>query len=403
MRILQVYNSFKPLWDSGGVARSVYEISKGLVENGHEVCVYTTNRSRTYELSDYGYDVKLNKPVNVDGIKVYYFQDLRNFFPKSFPPLPLPYYLPIVARKELKSFDIVHIHGQRTFLEISTSYYARKYGIPYVLQGRGSVLPSFQKDHENLRKFYDLMFGGKILKNASKVIALTDTEKEHYKQMGLIDSKIEVIPNGIPFSDYEILPLKGVFREKYNLKDDKIVLFLGRLVKLKGVDLLIDAFNDLSKNLEKIKLVIVGPDVGVLEELKEQVKDLKIEDKIIFTGPLFEKDKIHAYIDADVYVLPSSYEIFGNTVLEALACGIPVVVTDRSGVGSLIKELDINHELGYVVEYDKDQLKNSILSVLNTKTSKSIAKRRREIIKAEFDQENITKKIELLYKKVIME
>ena len=403
MKILQVCHTFKPLWESGGIARSVYELSKSLVENGHDVCVYTTNRSRNRELKDYGYDYELNEPVDIDGIEVYYFQDISKFLPRSFPPLPLPYYLPLVARKELKKFDVVHIHGNRTFIELSASYYARKYGIPYILHARGSVLPSFQKENENLRKIYDFLFGTKILKNASKVIAITSTEKDHYTQMGLNKEKIEIIPNGINFSEYETLPAKGYFRKKYNLTDEKIVLSLGRLVKLKGIDLLIDTFNDLSHILENIKLVIVGPDGGFLKELKNQVKNLEIEDKVIFTGPLFETEKIQAYVDSDVYVLPSSYEIFGNTVLEASACGIPIVVTDRSGVGNLIKKLNIDKELGFVVEYDQNQLKNAILSSVTTESQESLAERRRKIIKTEFDQKNIIKRFELLYAQLIME
>lgn len=395
MKILQISHSFKPLWESGGMARSVYELSRSLVENGHEVCVYTTNRTRNNELKDYGYNYELNKPVNIDGIKVYYFEDLRKFLPKSFPPLPIPYRLPLVARKELKNFDIIHIHGHRSFLEISASYYARKNGIPYVLQGHGSILPSFQKDNENLRKIHDFLIGKEILNNASGVIALTTTEKEYYKQMGVSNSKIEIIPNVINFSDYKVLPEKGIFRKKYNLENVKIVLFLGRLVELKGVDLLIDAFNDL-KNLKNIKLVIVGPDGGILEDLMKQVQKLKIEDKVIFTGPLFEEEKKQAYVDADVYVLPSSYETFPNTVLEASACGTSFIVTDRCGIVDLIKK----YELGYVIEFDKKQLKNAIISALEDEYSEFINNERREIFRSLFDQKEATKKYEKLYKQL---
>ncbi|GAI33437.1 unnamed protein product, partial [marine sediment metagenome] len=85
-------------------------------------------------------------------------------------------------------------------------------------------------------------------------------------------------------------------------------------------------------------LVFVGPDDGYLPALKKLVKELMIEEKVLFTGPLFGKEKLEAYVDADVYVLPSSYEIFGLTVLEACACGTPVVVTEACGLANWVDQ-----------------------------------------------------------------
>jgi glycosyltransferase involved in cell wall biosynthesis len=102
---------------------------------------------------------------------------------------------------------------------------------------------------------------------------------------------------------------------------------------------------------------IVSP-MMVTTEKPSLIDELGIKDKTTCTGPLYEDDKLAAYVDADVYVLPSRYEIFGNTVLEACACGTPVIVTDRCGVSDFVSEF------GYVSSFDKKELKETIIKVL---------------------------------------
>lgn len=387
MKILQVTNFFKPSWEAGGPVRVVYEISKKLVEIGHEVTVYTTDgfKSRL--------DVKKNKPVDVDGLKIFYFRNLSLYLSRQM-VLPTPYYLPIIVQKEIQDFDIIHIHEYRTLLAVFIHHYAKKHRIPYILHAHGSVLPFFQK--QRLKKIFDLLFGFRILKDASKVIALTKTEAEQYKKMGVDENKIEIVPNGIDLSKFGNLPDKGIFRQKYGIKsNEKVVLFLGRLHRIKGVDLLVEAFSDLVTKTEGVKLVIVGPDDGFLSTLKAQIEDLKIADKILFTGPLYEMDKLESYVDADVYVLPSVYETFPVTVLEACACGMPVIVTDRCGIA------DIVDEVGYVVEYDKDQLQDAIIKVLGDEGLISkLGEESKKLVKKEFGWDKIVRKIEGIYESV---
>lgn len=352
MKILQVSNFFKPSWETGGVTKVNYELSLNLVARGHDVTVYTTD----------GYssrlDVPKNQTVEVDGIQVYYFYNLFRFLVKRM-KLPTPYYLPIVLRKEIKNFDVIHIHEHRTLSAAIVHYYAKKHGVPYVLQSHGSVLPFFQKDR--LKKLFDRLFGYSILNDASNLIALTATEAKQYVQMGMDESKIVIIPNGINVEEFKNLPNEGEFKQKYSIESDKkIILYLGRIDKIKGIDLLIDSFANLVKEVDNTRLVVVGPNSDYLPILKQKVIDLGIDDNILFTGPLYGRDKLEAYIDADVYVLPSRYETFPNTVLEAAACGTPVIITDQCGITDIVKG-----KLGYVVEFDTDALKNAMYTSLN--------------------------------------
>jgi len=201
------------------------------------------------------------------------------------------------------------------------------------------------------------------------------------------------VPNGIDLFEFDNLPKRGEFRRKYGLgSDQKIILYLGRIHKIKGLDLLAKAFAQVLNDFD-VKLVITGPDDGYLPTLIRLIKELEIEEKVLFTGPLYGEDKLEAYVDADVYVLPSFYEIFGITVLEALACGTPVIVTDRCGLADVI-----NGQAGLVVPYDKEQLQHALLNMLgNVKMRQQFGEKGKLLVCEKFDWEKIAEQVESVY------
>lgn len=350
MKILHVTNFFKPSWEAGGVARVAYEISKRLVEEGHEITVYTTDgfKSRL--------NVEKNTPIIIDGMKIYYFRNLLVCLTRN--NLPIPYYLPMIARSQIDDFDIIHIHEHRTFSAIILHFYAKKHRIPYILQSHGSVTPFFKK--KTFKILFDHFFGYKILKDATKVVALTKTEVKQYEIMGVSKNKIEIIPNGIDLSEYDNLPKKGKFKTKFMIsKDDKIILYLGRLHESKGLNLILDAFSEVCKELNNIKLVFVGPDDGYQESLTARAMKLNLSNNIIFAGYVDNNTKREALVDATVFITPS-YSGFPVTFLEACACGTPIITTTN---GDILEW--INDKVGYVVENDKDQLKNAMFRILS--------------------------------------
>ena len=390
MKILQVYPYFYPAWSYGGVTRVAYEISRRLVDRGHEVTVYAT------DALDSKSRVKPNSnPTYIDGVRTYYFRNLSNYLSSKY-HLPLPLGMPFRIREGVKRFDVIHLHGYPHSLNVLVHHYAKKYGIPYVINTHGAVLPYFQK--YGLHKIFSIFFGYKILKDASKVIALTETEAEQYKKICVDEDKIEIVPNGINLSEYENLPKRGDFRKRYSIREnEKIVLYLGRIHKIKGLDMLVRAFADLVKELDDVRLVIVGPDDGFLSILTKQIEDLKIGDRILFTGSLYGRDKLEAYVDADVYVLPSVYEIFSVTGLEACACGTPVIVTDRCGIADIV-----DGKVGYVVEYDKDELRDAIIKVLSDDgLRKRFGEEGRRLVMREFNWDRVVKRIEKIYLSLI--
>ena len=374
MKILQVVPFFSP--ERGGSVIAPYYLSKYLAKRGHEVTIYTT---------DYRLD---NEYVqSLEDVRVVPFHSIANIEMMLISPKMISQ-----LKKEINNFDVIHLHNFRSYQNNVVHYYAKKYGIPYVLQAHGSVLPFFQK--QRLKKLFDTFFGHKLLRNASKVIALTKREAEQYKKMGVNEDKIKIVPNGIDLSEYKNLPKKGEFRKKYSISDDeKVILYLGRIHKIKGIDLLIKSFADLSKELKDVKLVIVGPDDGFLSTLKKQINDLKIADKILFIGPLYELDKLEAYVDVDVYVLPSVYEAFPVTVLEACACGTPVIVTDRCGISDFV-----DTKVGYVVEYNTGQLRDAIFKILSDRGLRErLGESGRKLVMEELGWAEVVEKVEDVY------
>lgn len=350
MKILQVTNYFKPSWEAGGPTRVAYDISKNLTDMGHKVTVYTTDgfKSRL--------NVEKNKPIYIDNIRTYYFRNLSSYLSKNF-VLPIPYYLPLIASKQLKEFDIIHIHEYRTVSAIIIHYFSKKYNVPYVLQAHGTFPKTVKR--QNLKTIFDVLFGKKILKDASKLFALNETEFEQYVNLGAESDKVKIVPNGIDKTKYKELPPKGVFREKFGLEDSKIILYVGRLHKSKGIDLLIESFGELFSEIDDVKLVIIGPDDGYRNYLERLVNKLAISDKVFFTGFVSISEKISAFVDSDVFVTPC-FSGFPITFLESCVCGTPIITTVK---GDKLSWIDKN--VGLVVNYDKKDLKDAILCVLS--------------------------------------
>jgi glycosyltransferase involved in cell wall biosynthesis len=369
-------NFFSPV--HGGSAMVPYQLSKELAIRGHEVTIYT---------SDYKLSEEWAKSAQELQIKVFSFRTWLNWVNVQMTPGILKQ-----AKDEVTHFDVIHMHNYRSFQNIVVHHYAKKYNISYVLQAHGSAPRIGAK--RRLKQVYDILCGYKLLRDASKVIALTGTEVDQYKGMGISEDKIEIVPNGINLSEFENLPGRGEFRRKHGLSDEqKIILYLGRIHRIKGLDLLARAFADLNKHMGKAKLVIVGPDDGHLPALRKLIRKLGIEHGVLLTGPLYGEDKLEAYVDADVYVLPSIYEAFPNTVLEACACGTPFILTDRCGIADIVNGLG-----GVVVPYDEDQLQEALLYMLSDeRTRQESGECGKLLVREQFNWEKIIEQVEDIY------
>lgn len=386
LNILQVVSTPPFSWETGGCARAVYELTKGLARIGNSVNLLTTDLYKVNQR----YDPKKCLEI-IENVEITRFKLLNYYLAWNYKIYFSPGLIRFI-KNNVQKFDIVHLHDLISPHGTATARYCKKYDIPYVLSAHGSVFWLQQKGIMNRLYF---KFGLDIMKGASKLIALNDIERKQYIALGISPKLIEIVPNSVDNRQYENLPSYGIFRKKHGLKDEKIILYLGRINKIKGIDLLLDAFSLMSKD-NKI-LVIVGPDEGFLDQLKMKSKTLGIERYVMFMDPLFDMDKFEAYVDANVYVLPSRYEMFPYTVIESLACGTPVVITERCAMSNLIGES------GRVSKFDKNSLKNSIIEMLDDKNNRKASISGKKMVKEKFDISVTVKQMESIYENILQE
>lgn len=384
MKILQIcpWLSDPPLSTASGVSVAAYRISRELATRGHDVTLCAG------AIDPAGKSKGISQTF--EGVKIITFSHIFYYYSFLVTLGIIPY-----LRKNLTDFDIVHIHDLRHFQALIAHHYAVHYSIPYVLQAHGAALPFRRK---KLNVFFDVTLGRRLIRDADVMLALTDQEVNQYKSIGAAEHKIKILPNGIDLSEFIGLPSRGEFRRKHRLeKNEKVILFLGRIHEIKGLDLLIDAFGLLRKDLEDVRLVIAGPaleerDKRLERTLRQRTHDLGFGDRVLFVGPLYQRDKLEAYVDADVYVLPSRYETFPFTVLEAWACGTPVIVTDRCRISEYVRKA------GRVVEFDKIALYKTLLSVLEDEVWRAQAsKLGYELVRGELSWDRIIDQLEAFY------
>jgi len=393
MKILQVVPYFPPAYAFGGPVKVAYQVSRELVKRGHEVVVYTS------DAKGFGSRLRIDSDNNVDGIRVHYFRNLALTLVKKFKLFITPQ-LVSRAKEEVKKFDVIHLHEYRTFQNIVVAHYAKKCGVPYVLQARGS-LPRIMA-WQRLKWVYDVLFGYRLLRDASKVIALTRTEAQQYRDMGVLEEKIAIIPNGIDLSEYGNLPPKGSFKKKFNIdEDEKIILYLGRIHVIKGIDILVKAYAYAVKELglNDVLLVIAGSDDGYLGELKQLLSSLDMTNDVLLTGPLYGKDKLEAYVDAEVFILPSRYETFPNVVLEAYACSKPVIASNVESIPDIIS----HGKTGLLFRAgDVQELAKRIAYMLTRpEEARNMGHRARKLVKEKFSIDKIVDSLEVLYEEIL--
>ena len=210
----------------------------------------------------------------------------------------------------------------------------------------------------------------------------------------------EIVPLGINLEEYENLPQNGRFRSRFNIaEEDKLILFVGRIHEIKGLDLLVDAFNDLIDNNGEvsIKLAIVGPDDGYLSKLEEKINEYSLKENVIITGPLYKEEKQEALVDCDLFVMPSKYESFTTSGLEAMACGKPLVLTKNNHIHDWV-----DGNVGIACGDDKDSLRKAIETVLfDDDLSTVYGEKGKELIKTKYNWDIINTQILDIYKKCL--
>lgn len=393
MRILHIIPYYHPATSFGGPIVIAHTLAKEFSKRGNDVEVYTSDAMNlTSRVESAG-------SVLLDGVKVTYFRNLSMLF-VGWAKLFITLGMIQALQSTIKTFDLVHLHDYYSFQNIIASYYAKKSNVPYTIHVHGSL--SEDDNHKLLKWIYNILFGRRILQNASKVIALSDVEFNQYKSKKLFDDDIVIIPNGIDIISNS-LPINNIFKNKHGIADhEKYILYLGRINQFKGIDYLLDAFDVLMKKdvNSNVRLVICGPDDGYLSNVLKKIEAYDLSKNIIFTGPLFDQEKIHILSDASVVTSLDSLKevVFLLVPLEAAACGTPVIVTNTNYISTLVDE----YNFGYSVEYnDVEDLVNGLETILHDETVEiELGVNGREYVTCNFHWDLIYDKVETLYQSI---
>ena len=348
MRVLHVIPYFAPAFSYGGPVVSTLSLCKALLRIGVNVEVFTTTANGASDLpaSMEGADV-------YEGVRVRYFS--RAFPRRFFGAAGLAEIIPSV----LDSYDLLHIHGLWNLPAWTASQPARRVGLPYVISPRG-MLEAGSMAHKSWRKrFAYLVMERENLANAAFLHATSAAEGQTLKSYGF-DAEIVVLPNGVDV--WEGAPLsRGAFRRRRGVDENaKLIVFLGRIHPIKRLDILADAFGQIRKIVPNTRLVIAGPDeCGYRKALEPMFT--RVSRAVHWIGEVGQADKWALLKDADVLVMCSDSESFGMSVIEAMAAGIPVVVTqtcpwreiETAGCGFWVAQEsgEIAKAVGYILSH----------------------------------------------------
>jgi glycosyltransferase involved in cell wall biosynthesis len=232
----------------------------------------------------------------------------------------------------VREADLVHIHSLYLFHSWAAGTLCRRLRVPYIVRPHGTLDPYIHRRHRWRKRVMELWFQDRVLRNAA-AIHYTSLEERRLAEPYAQGAPGAVIPLGLDLADYAELPPPGSFRARHReIGDRPILLFLSRLNFKKGLDVLVEAARRTVASGVDAHLVIAGPDGGMEAATRRWVARAGLEGRATFTGMLTGRDKLAAYRDAALFLLPSSSENFGIAVVEAMACGTPVIVSDRVNI-----------------------------------------------------------------------
>ena len=372
----------------GGISRVVYDLSHRLIKDGHEVTVVTYRDGEVPYYED-------DKGVKVYRVDNYMIQ------PNNFIDWILQLNFNMVERAsqiiaEQGKFDVIHAHDWLVANAAKTLKHS--FDIPIVATihateaGRNSGIREPNQKYINDTEWM-------LTYEANEVIVNSNYMKSEVQRLfGLPFEKINVVPNGVNLNKFTGMDRDYSFRRKYAMDNEKIILFMGRLVYEKGVQNLIAAMPKVLASYHDAKLVIAGKG-GMLDELRAQADYLGISNKVYFAGYMNGKDVERMYKAADIAVFPSTYEPFGIVALEAMLAGIPVVVSDVGGLNEIV-----DHGVNGMKSYagNPNSLADSILSLLyNPQLCANVVKQAKLDVKNKYNWTKIAQDTHFTYQKAI--
>jgi glycosyltransferase involved in cell wall biosynthesis len=345
LKLLFVLPAYEPAWALGGIVRCMSNLCRGLASLGHEVTVYAINVDGRGSILP----IPCGEVVVNGGVSTYYF-------PSSFGSSSFFDSRALVGklRNTICKFDLVYVSAIWQWLGLSAAKICARHRVPLIIGPHGSFIKSLQPSLSLRKKIFWHFFLKKSLSRASALHFTTVQERRHSLDL-LNNFKSFVIPNSLDCNYFR--PLKKSrhpFRERYGIPSNvPLIITVGRAVVNKRIDLLIRSLSA----VPEINLLIVGPEPGdVRRQWEDLAEKLQLSRRIFWAGYLQGEELLAAYSAADIFSLISSGENFGMVVVEAMACGLPVLLNPEIGVCDELR----NKQGVLVVDQDSDRIGDAL-------------------------------------------
>ncbi|OGU35889.1 MAG: hypothetical protein A2315_15930 [Ignavibacteria bacterium RIFOXYB2_FULL_35_12] len=352
MKIFFVTPSFFPATYYGGPIFSTYNLARALTKNGLDIRVISTNANGKE---------RLDKPT---GIFIKDSENLQIKYYKSLDSRGTSISLLTNLKNDLKAADIIYLVSVFSPPTPLTLYLSKKLNKPLVIAPNGELGSWCLNQGSRFKKLWLKLFISPFIKRIYWHVTSEDEEK--MVRAVYPNAKTFVLPNGIDLEEFSSLPFEKnkSFYDTYtgfSCAGKKIIVSMGRLHKIKGFDILIEAFHALQKEFSNAVLLIAGEDFGEKSNLEKMINQYNLNNKVFLVGKLDGDEKLEFLHNADVFALASHHENFGMVVVEALACGCAVVISKKVGIYQQL----MNYDGGIIVDNDSDGIKKGIIELLS--------------------------------------
>ncbi|GAB6188086.1 glycosyltransferase [Thermopirellula anaerolimosa] len=396
-RILHVIHSIDPR--SGGPSHALRGLVQEQVRRGHHVTILTTDAQSAEPWAPEGeYRARMQADPAFSGSEIFIahgFGRSRIFARYTWTPEGRRW-LARRLRDQAVQPDVLHIHGVFSHLTTLTPRLARRFGVPYVMRPAGTFSPRcLALGRTSLKRWFTRLFVHQDLKSSSAVQATTPAEADELRRQFSLDN-VRVIPHGVALPSSASGDVRSARHELGVPGDAKLVLYLSRITPKKRVSWVIEAVGRLSEQWPDLVGIVAGPDAGAERELRDATAAARLNGRIRRYGFATGELKARLFQAADVLVLPSQSENFGVVVVEAMAHGVPVVVTP--GVASHIY-VDASG-CGMTVEDSIDGVTEGIRRLLQADKSE-LGRRGREYVEKHLTWPAVAKQVDDLYESVL--
>lgn len=385
MRVLHVIPSLAVR--DGGPAKAEVEECRELLRRGHDAAIYTTDVDGRGRL-----DVPLRRPVEVEGVNVTYFATSVDHYYKYSSAMAA------ALNGDVRKYDLVHINSLYQFPSTAAAYYCRKHGVPYILRPHGALGPSLFRRHALRKRLYELLIEQRNL-DAAAATHFTSAEEMRLAESSGLRFRGVVVPLGVDVED-RLTGWGSAADELWpELRGNKVLLFLSRINFVKGLDILAPAFAEIYRRHADARLVIAGPDNdGYGARVRGWLAGSGALRATTFTGMVSGERKAALLGRADMFLLPSYSESFGIVVVEAMAAGLPMVISNRVNIW---REIDAARA-ALVVNPDAREVAKAISTLLDSPAlGKEMGARGRRLARERFSWSGAGDQLVGLYREIV--